>query len=127
MKISAKLFSAVCSVMVLSLCFSCASTNVAISPVGEWNVTVSGTPYGEMTGKLLVSGNAKALKAIIKIQGEEITMDRYTHDSKTGESSGAFFFQGNSVSYSGKQSDSSLTGTMSAGGMDFPVKGVRIN
>lgn len=125
--IQLKTFSTVCSFVMLVVCFSCATSKVAVNPIGEWNVTVTGTPYGEMAGKLVVSGSPKAWKASLRIQGEDITMDRYSHDGKTGESTGAFFFQGNSVTYTGKQSGASLAGTMSAGGMDFPFKGTRGN
>ena len=125
--IQSKTFFAICSFAMLALCFSCVTSKVAVNPVGEWDVIVTGTPYGEMTGKLVVSGNSKEWKASLRIQGEDITMDRYTHDGKTGESTGAFFFQGNSVTFTGKQSGASIAGTMSAAGMDFPFKGTRSN
>jgi len=104
---------------------SCASTKTAATPAGTWDVTVTGTPYGDMAGKLVIAGNTKAWKATMNVQGEQINFDQFSHDPKTGKSSGSFYFQGNPVTFQGTQKNAVLEGVMSAGGMDFQFKGFR--
>ena len=120
-----KLFTSGLMAAAVLIFSACAVTKTASGPVGSWDVTVMGTPYGDMAGKLVIAGNVKAWKATMNVQGEQINFDQFSHDPKTGKSTGSFYFQGNPVTFQGTQKDAAMEGVMSAGGMDFQVKGSR--
>ena len=120
-----KIFKLAALLCFLLLVSACATTKLAQNPMGDWDILVSNTPYGEMKGRLTVNGKPGSFAAVFTIQGDRITVTDYRHDGKTGKSTGSFFFEGNSVRFESQQSGSTVTGTMSAGGMDFPFKGAR--
>ncbi len=105
------------------LLFGCTATRLSVNPMGEWAVTVSNTPYGEMTGVYTVAGKPKSWDVVFLIQGDRLSVSNFIHDGKTGKATGNFYFQGNAVSFESQQNGDEIVGTMSAGGMDFPFKG----
>ena len=109
----------------IALLSACAVSKVAKSPAGNWNFSVSGTPYGEITGDLTVSANGKAWTARLKSMGEDKPFDQFLFDPKTGKATGSFYFQGNPVNFDAVVEGNTMKGAMSAGGSDFPFNGTR--
>lgn len=113
--------------VVIALFFgNCASTKVVSDPSGDWEFTVTGTPYGELKGTMKISSSSGAYISKMKAMGDELEMNPMKYDPKTGKASGTFFFQGNSVNFEALHSAGSLNGSLSAGGADFPFKATKV-
>lgn len=106
-------------VMVSVVFQSCLSNKLVSEPTGNWEFTVSGTPYGAIKGTMNVSVTANGYVAKLKAMGDELEMSPMKFDPKTGKATGTFFFQGNSVSFEAVHTSGSMNGNLSAGGSDF--------
>lgn len=105
---------------------NCASTKVVSDPSGDWEFTVTGTPYGELKGTMKISSSSGNYITKMKAMGDELEMNPMKFDPKTGKASGTFFFQGNSVNFEALHSSGSMNGNLSAGGADFPFQAKRV-
>ena len=113
------------TLIVIAILTSCASAKVAKTPAGNWNFTVTETPYGEIKGELKIAANGKAWTARMKSMGEDKPFDQFLFDAKTGKVTGSFYFQGNPVNFDAVVEGNTMKGAMSAGGSDFPFNGSR--
>lgn len=113
-------------VMMIAFLGSCATTKVVNDPSGDWDFTVSGTPYGSIKGTMKISGTSGVYVAKMKAMGDELEMNPMKFDPKTGKASGTFFFQGNSVNFEAVHASGSINGNLSAGGADFPFQATKV-
>ena len=104
---------------------SCAVNKVVTGPAGQWEVKISGTPYGDMSAVMNITAPAPQWKASFTTQGESINMDQFNYDPKTGKTTGSFIYMGNSVSLDAVVKESQLEGSLSAAGAEFPIKGTK--
>lgn len=100
---------------------SCAS----VSPVGNWNYTISGTPQGDFTGTMEVAKKDAGYTASVKAPDSEMTFEQFTFDKKTARSSGNFYFQNMGVNFDAGVTKDTMDGSVSVQGMSFPFKAVR--
>lgn len=104
---------------------SCAVNKPVTGPVGQWEVKITGTPYGDMTALMTITASAPQWKANFSTQGETINMDQFNYDPKTGRTTGSFIYMGNSVSLDALVKESLMEGNLSAAGAEFPIKGTK--
>lgn len=119
-------FLAVGSLIVLS----CASTKTTISvpaPAGNWDYTISSTPYGDVTGVLTVSQIDKTYTAKMVTSDREIIIDKFIYNEESMKMSGEFDFEGTPVYFDATLNMDQIDGGMSAGGANYPFKATRKN
>lgn len=100
---------------------SCITTKVA----GNYDFTISGTPYGKMTGILTIMEQPGGYKAKLSAMDSEIDFKTFDVDQKSKNVSGVFYFEGNEVNFFATPKDNKLEGVMSAAGSNFPFNGVK--
>jgi len=94
-------------------------------PSGDWEFTVSGTPYGSIKGTMNISAVGGVWIAKMKAMGDNLEINPMAFDVKTGKATGSFNFQGNSVMFQAIHQSGSLNGSLSAAGADFPFQAVK--
>ncbi len=99
----------------------CATVKVA----GNYDFTISGTPYGKMTGVLTITQESAGYKAKLSAMDSEIDFKSFDFDKKSSKVSGVFYFEGNEVNFLATPQDNQLNGVMSAAGSNFPFSGVK--
>ncbi len=99
----------------------CASVKVA----GNYDFTISGTPYGKMTGVLSITQESAGYKAKLSAMDSEIDFKTFDVDKKSNKVSGIFYFEGNEVNFMATPQDNKLDGVMSAAGSNFPFTGIK--
>lgn len=104
---------------------SCASTKMAQVPVGIWDYSITGTPNGNFSGDFIVSLADGKYAALLKSQAGEISLQDPLFDKSTKKFTGTFYFEGNTIFFESTTTGDSMTGTVSAGGMNFPFKAKR--
>lgn len=112
----------------LSLCIllaSCVSTKLATAPVGIWDYSITGTPEGDFTGDLIVSITEGSYAALLKSRVGEITLSNPTYDNGAKKLTGTFDYQGTTVFFESITAGETMTGTVSAGGSNFPFKATK--
>ena len=105
---------------------NCSATKVVSDPTGDWEFTVSGTPYGAIKGTMKISAVSGNYVAKMKAMGDELEMNPMKFDPKTGKATGTFSFQGNSVNFEAVHSSGALNGNLSASGADFPFQAAKL-
>ncbi len=101
---------------------SCAS----ISPVGNWDYKITGTPQGDYSGVLTVAKkDKKDYSAVMKSDAGDLKFTQFKFESKTKKSSGEFDYQGMTVSFDSSVKENEMTGSVSVQGMNFPFTATR--
>lgn len=113
----------------LFLIFSCSTTKTASkkapTPAGEWEYSITETPQGDFTGILTIARVENSYTAIMNSNGNDLPFESFTFDEATQKVGGEFYYGGTTVNFDGAMNGDDMTGTMSAGGMDFPFKATR--
>jgi hemolysin activation/secretion protein len=104
---------------------ACASSKLAMVPVGSWDYTITGTPSGDFAGVLIVTMDGDKYAAVLKSQAGEIKIDGPTYDKTTKKLSGTFDFDGTTIFFDTTTEGDAMNGTVSAGGGSWPFKGTR--
>lgn len=95
---------------------SCAS----ISPAGNWDYKITGTPQGDYAGTLVVTKNAnKTFTATMKSDGGEMKFNQFKFDGKTKKSTGDFDYQGMNIWFDTTLKENNMNGNVSVQGMTF--------
>ncbi len=120
--------NALYSLMLLALLggmASCAaSRTTAYTPAGEWNYTVRDTPYGNMQGTMIISGQKDSYEGTLRVEGESAPLDNLTIEGDTLNSTSNF--DGNSLTVTGVFEGDTFTGEVTAAGSRFPISASRI-
>ena len=102
--------------------FSCAS----ISPVGNWDYTITGTPQGDYSGVMSITKKDKnTFSAQMKSQAGDLNFNKFTFDGKTKKSVGDFDYQGMNLNFDAALKENEMTGSISVQGMNFPFKATK--
>src|SRR5689334_18672390 len=112
-------------VVILSSCATVKTNTVVITPVGDWDYTITGTPNGDYAGVLSVVQKDTGLAASMKSTEGELPFNNFSFDKTTNIAAGNFNFQGTDLVFNATLAGESLTGTISAGGYGFPFKATR--
>jgi hypothetical protein len=112
-------------VLVLASCATVKTKQVVITPAGDWDYTITGTPNGDYAGLLAVVEKEKVLSAAMKSNDGELPFTNVVFDKATNILTGKFSYQGTDLVFSATLAGETLTGTVSAGDYGFPFKATR--
>lgn len=112
--------------MVVFFLTGCVTGKVVNDPSGDWEFTVSGTPYGAIKGTMNITGASGVYVAKMKAMGDALEMNPMKFDPKTGKATGTFYFQGNSVAFDAVHTAGAMNGNLSAGGSDFVFQATKV-
>jgi len=112
-------------VLVLASCATVKTKQVVITPAGDWDYTITGTPNGDYAGLLAVAEKEKVFTAAMKSNDGELPFTNVAFDKATNILTGNFNYQGTDLVFSATLAGETLTGTISAGGYGFPFKATR--
>ncbi|HOX81604.1 MAG TPA: hypothetical protein PLJ60_03200 [Chryseolinea sp.] len=112
-------------VITLASCATVKTKQVAITPVGDWDYTITGTPNGDYAGVLSVAEKESALSATMKSGEGEIPFTNFSFDKTTNIAAGNFNFQGTDLVFNATVVGETMTGTIATGGYGFPFKATR--
>jgi hypothetical protein len=115
-------------VFVALMIASCASTKtskVVITPAGNWDYSITGTPEGDFNGVMSIVAQDKVYTAKMNASGSELPIEKFTWDEATKKVGGELYYSGTSVLFDATLAGEEMIGTMSAGGMNFPFKATR--
>jgi hypothetical protein len=112
--------------LILLFAFVCLITGCAsVKVAGNYDFTISGTPYGKMTGVLSITQESAGYKAKLSAMDSEIDFKTFDVDKKSKKVSGVFYFEGNEVNFLATPQENKLEGVMSAAGSNFPFTGTK--
>jgi hypothetical protein len=97
--------------LIIASCASTKNTKVVITPAGNWDYSITGTPEGDFSGVMIIVAQDKIYTAKLNGSG--------------GELGGELYYSGTSVLFDATLAGEEMVGTMSAGGMNFPFKATR--
>jgi hypothetical protein len=101
---------------------SCAS----LSPAGNWDYAITGTPQGDFSGTLTVTKkDKKTFSAVMKSKAEDLKFNKFTFEPKSKKSTGDFDYQGMNVFFDTAINENEMIGNISVQGMSFPFKATR--
>lgn len=112
-------------VLVLASCATVKTKKVAITPAGDWDYTITGTPNGDYAGLLSVVEKENVFSAAMKSNEGELPFTNVVFDKATNILTGNFSYQGTDLVFSATLAGETLTGTVSTGGYGFPFKATR--
>ena len=112
-------------VLVLASCATVKTKKVAITPVGDWDYTITGTPNGDYAGVMTISEKENVFAAVMKTSEGELVFKNINFDKATNIVTGSFTYQGTDLAFNATLAGEALTGTISAEGYGFPFKGTR--
>lgn len=112
---------------IVLLLASCASTKTTakITPVGDWDYTITGTPEGDFKGVLNVTQSGAAYAAKMISGAGEVPMQKFVYDPATKKVTGSFPYSEFMVDMDAVVAADEIVGSMSAAGMSFPFKAVK--
>lgn len=115
-------------VFVALMIVSCATTKtskVAVSPAGAWDYSITGTPEGDFNGVMNVTQQDKLYNAKLNAGGSELAIENFTWNEDSKKVGGVLYYSGTPVYLDALLNGDEMSGSMSAGGMNFPFKATR--
>lgn len=101
---------------------SCAS----LSPAGQWDYKITGTPQGDYSGVLTVTKKDKDnFNANMKSQAGDLPFNSFVFNAKSAKSTGDFSFQGMTIYFDATVTKTEMTGSVATQGMTFPFTAKR--
>ena len=120
-----KLLGFIVVAIALASCATTKTSKVIITPAGEWDFSVTGTPEGDFVGVMNIAPLDKAYIAKMNVGGGEQSIEKFNWDEPNKKINGEILYSGYNVFLDATMEAESLTGTMSAEGMSFPFKATR--
>ena len=112
-------------ILLLSSCTTTKTASVQISPTGNWDYSITGTPEGDFGGLMTVGRSSDAFTAKMIANGAELPLENFIYNEATKKVTGLLYYSGTSVSLDALLNGEEMTGFMSAEGMNFPFKATR--
>jgi hypothetical protein len=113
------------SAFIISSCASTKTSTVDITPVGDWDYSITGTPEGDFTGVLSIVTMNKTYVGKMITSGTEVTINNFVWNKANHNIGGDFNYSGYPVYLDVTQTGEELTGSVSVEGMSFPFKATR--
>lgn len=108
---------------------SCSTTKTTssrkLSPVGEWDYSITDTPQGDFSGIMTVSEQDKIYSAKLNANGGDLPFEKFTFDKESKKAGGELDYAGTLVYFDALVTANEMVGIMSTGGMEFPFKATR--
>jgi len=111
--------------LIIASCTSTKTTKVVITPAGNWDYEIKGTPEGDFSGVMSIVSENVLYSVKMTAGGSEITFNKFTWDEPTKKAVGEFNYSGYSVWFDAALAGEEMIGTMSVEGMNFPFKATR--
>jgi hypothetical protein len=111
--------------LIIASCASTKTSKVVITPAGNWDYNISGTPEGDFSGVMSIVSENKLYSAKMTASGSEITIYKFTWDEPTMKVGGEFNYSNYTVLLDAALAGEEMVGTMSVEGMSFPFKATR--
>lgn len=111
--------------LIITSCASTKTSKVVITPAGNWDYTITGTPEGDVNGVMTIVSENNQYTAKMTASGNEITISNFTWDEPTKKVGGEFGYSGYTVLFDAAMAGEEMTGSMSVEGMSFPYKATR--
>lgn len=115
-------------VFVILFLVACSSTKTMapiVTPAGNWDYSVTGTPDGDFKGVLNVTSAGEAYSGKMITSAGEVPLEGFAYNKETKKVTGQVPYNGFMVDLDAIMAGDELAGTMSAGGMSFPFKATR--
>jgi hypothetical protein len=106
-------------------CVSTKTTKVVITPAGNWDYLITGTPEGNFSGVMSIVSENNIYSAKMTASGSELTINKFTWDEPNKKLGGEFNYSGYPVLFDATMSGEEMAGSMSVEGMNFPFKATR--
>lgn len=102
---------------------SCASTKSAKenSPAGEWEYSIKGTPEGDFTGIMTITKTETGYSGQLGTSQGTLPFSSTKYSKEGNKVEAEFEYSGMPVSLVGTIVGTSMTGTVSTSGYDFPL------
>jgi hypothetical protein len=110
---------------VLASCATTKTSKVEITPEGNWDYSITGTPEGDFNGVMNVTTLDKTYSAKLNASGSELPIENFAYEKESKKVTGELYYSGTPVAFDAILSGDEMTGSMSAGGMSFPFKATR--
>jgi len=120
-----KKFIAFIFTIALVSCASVKTSKVEVTPVGNWDYSITGTPEGDFNGGMTISVQDNNYSASMNTRGSELNIDKFFWNKETSKIGGQFNYSGYLVYFDATLSGEELTGNMSVEGQSFPFKATR--
>lgn len=115
------------AMVMLSSCATTKTSTLAVSPAGNWDYVITGTPEGDFSGVMTIIDENKIYTAKMTANGSEINIYKFTWDATTMKIGGEFNYSNYTVLLDAGMAAEEMIGTMSVEGMSFPFKATRKN
>ncbi len=114
-------------VFVILILASCASTKTMapITPVGDWDYSITGTPEGDFKGVLNITSTGEVYTAKMISSNGTVPLEKVTYNKDTKKITGEIPYNGFMVALDATLNGDELIGGTEAGGMTFPFKATR--
>ncbi len=112
-------------VLIIASCASTKTSKIVITPAGNWDYIITGTPEGDFSGVMSITTQDKTFSAKMNASGSELTINNFTFDEATKKVAGDLDYSGTTVLFDALLNGEEMVGAMSAGGMNFPFKATR--
>jgi len=112
-------------VSLLVSCSTTKSTSKKITPVGEWDYSITDTPSGDFSGVMVVKEENKVYSAFLNSEAGNVPFENFTWEMATKKLGGDFYYDGNPIKFEATLTEPEMVGAMSAGTMSFPFKATR--
>jgi len=111
--------------LIIASCASTKTSKVVITPAGNWDYIITGTPEGDFSGVMSIVTENKLYSAKMTASGSEITIYKFTWDEPTLKVGGEFNYSNYTVLLDAALAGEEMVGSMSVEGMSFPFKATR--
>lgn len=111
--------------LIIASCSATKTSKVVITPAGDWDYKIVGTPEGDFSGVMTITTLDKAYRAKMSASGSELTINNFTFDEANKKVAGDLDYSGTTVLFDALLNGEEMVGNMSAGGMNFPFKATR--
>lgn len=120
-----KIFFSVITVIVLASCATTKTSKVGITPAGNYDYSITGTPEGDFSGDFIITSQDKNYTAKLNAGGNELPFNTCTWDQTNNKVTGDFTYSGYNVFFDAVLNGEELIGSVSAEGTSFPFKATR--
>lgn len=111
--------------LIIVSCTSTKTTTVVITPAGNWDYVITGTPEGDFSGVMSIVSENALYSAKMTASGSEITIYKFSWDEPSKKVGGEFNYSNYTVLFDAAVAGEEMVGSMSVEGMNFPFKATR--
>ncbi len=112
-------------VLIIASCATTKTSKVVITPTGNWDYSITGTPEGDFKGVMSIVNQDDAYTAKMNMSNGEIALSNFTWNEPAKKVTGQFNYSGYAVFFDATMAGEEMLGSMSVEGQSFPFKATR--